>query len=58
MHVPGKDGSPEMRFTLVDGKDFSASQPHTRFVEVTLEVGPATAPYWRGVVAYGHHAKT
>ena len=53
--IPANGKNPEMRFTAIDGKDFSETENHKRNVTVTMSVGPATAPYWEGVVSSGFH---
>ena len=56
LQVPASNGQPQMRFTTIDGRDFTA-HGHTRDVTVTMMVGPISKPYWQGVIAYGSHTK-
>ncbi|MGH8319801.1 MAG: hypothetical protein ACREUL_17830 [Steroidobacteraceae bacterium] len=56
LDMPASKGQPQMTFTTIDGRDFTA-QGRTRDVTVTLTVGPLTAPYWQGVIDYGSHSK-
>jgi hypothetical protein len=56
LHIPASGNDPEMTFTTVDGQDFSVTNVHKRNVTVTMKVGPANAPYWQGVLAYGSHS--
>lgn len=55
--LPAAHGQPPMTFTIVDGRDFNAPSRHRRNVTVTMQVGPGKTPYWRGVIAYGWHAR-
>lgn len=57
LRVPGANGNPEMNFTIIDGRDFTAAESQARFVEVTLAVGPEASPFWEGPVSYGRHSK-
>ncbi len=57
LDLPAAHGNPAMTFTTIDGRDLSAPGKHRRNVAVTLAVGPASAPYWRGVIVYGSHTK-
>lgn len=57
LHIPAAGDNPEMTFTTVDGQDFSVTTAHKRNVTVTMKVGPADAPFWEGVIAYGSHTK-
>lgn len=56
LHLPAAKGRPPMTFTTVDGQDFMARR-QTRYVTVTLTVGPRSKPFWQGVIAYGSHTK-
>jgi hypothetical protein len=55
LHLPAANGQPEMTFTTIDGRDFSARPARRRNVTVTMAVGPAQTSYWQGVLAYGSH---
>lgn len=57
LRMPAANGKPALTFTTIDGRDFSAPAKQARNVTVTLAVGPASAPYWQGVIVYGSHAK-
>lgn len=57
LRLPAANGQPPMTFTAVDGRDWNASSTHRRDVTVTMQVGPDETPYWRGVIAYGWHAR-
>lgn len=54
--VPASQNSPELRFTVIDGQDFSETSVHKRNVTVSMSVGPQTAPVWEGVVGSGYHS--
>jgi hypothetical protein len=54
--VPAGAKSAEMRFTVIDGQDFSEVKAPKRNVTVTMSVGPAETPYWEGVVSSGYHS--
>lgn len=56
LSLPAKPNSPEMRFTVIDGQDFSETKAHKRNVTVTLSVGPVATPFWEGVVSSGFHS--
>ena len=47
----------QMTFRVTDGRDMSARPANVRNVTIEMTVGPAAHPYWRGVIARGHHAK-
>lgn len=55
LRIPASAGKPRMTFTIIDGRDFSAANTHTRDVAVILTVGPNGSPYWSGAVSYGSH---
>ncbi len=57
LHIPASRGTPDMTFTTLDERDFTASPREKRNVTITMEVGPPSAPYWEGVIAYGSHTK-
>lgn len=57
LDVPASKGQPQMTFTTIDGRDFSAGS-RTRTVTITLAVGPPARPYWQGVIDYGSHTLT
>jgi hypothetical protein len=57
LRLPAAHGQPPMAFTIVDGRDFNASSRQRRDVTITMQVGPDKTPYWRGVIAYGWHAR-
>ncbi|HEX5314523.1 MAG TPA: hypothetical protein VFX38_06430, partial [Gammaproteobacteria bacterium] len=48
--LPASTGNPPMTFTTIDGRNFAAANVHTRDVTITMAVGPASAPYWQGVI--------
>lgn len=54
--VAANANSPEMRFTVIDGQDFSEIKVHKRNVTVVMSVGPTEAPFWEGVVSSGYHS--
>lgn len=58
LKVPAQENSPEMRFTTIDGQDFTETSAHRRNVTVTMSVGPNDRPYWEGVIASGYHSKS
>jgi hypothetical protein len=48
--------SPEMKFTITDGQDFTEPSIHTRNVSVNLSIGPSNGPYWEGLIIKGYHS--
>ena len=58
LSVPASGGNPAMTFTTIDGKDFAATSGETRDVTVTMSIGPADAPMFESVIAYGSHTKS
>jgi hypothetical protein len=55
--VPAHDSAPEMLYSTIDGRDFTAEGMERRNVTVTLRVGPKDQPYFDGVVGYGFHVR-
>jgi hypothetical protein len=53
--IPAREGSPEMRFTTIDGRDFTETAHNKRNVVVTMSIGPTNAPFWEAVVSSGSH---
>ena len=45
-----------MKFTVIDGKDFSDLTHEKRNVVVTLSIGDSSKPDWEDVVSYGSHS--
>ncbi|HEY1772090.1 MAG TPA: hypothetical protein VGH91_02730 [Gammaproteobacteria bacterium] len=58
LSIPASSGNPAMTFTTIDGKDFAVASGETRDVTVTMSVGPADAPMFQSVIAYGSHTKS
>ncbi|HEX4300968.1 MAG TPA: hypothetical protein VH327_08870 [Gammaproteobacteria bacterium] len=57
LSIPASAGNPAMTFTTIDGRDESAGT-ETRDVTVTMSIGPADAPMFESVIAYGSHTKS
>lgn len=57
LSIPASGGNPAMTFTTIDGRDESAST-ETRDVTITMSIGPADAPMFESVIAYGSHTKS
>lgn len=55
--IPASDQSPEMRFTTIDGRDFTDTLHQKRNVVVTMSIGPKERPVWEGVVSSGTHTQ-
>lgn len=55
LSIPAHGNAPEMDYSIIDGREFTATGTNRRNVVITLRVGPKTQPYFDGVIAYGHH---
>lgn len=56
MRLSAGHGQPSMTFTTLDAGDPNAAPARRRNVTITMQIGPDSEPYWRGVLAYGWHA--
>lgn len=55
--IPGHDSSPDMLYSTIDGRDFTAEGINRRNVTITLRVGSKSQAYFDGVIAYGFHVR-
>jgi len=54
---PATDKYPEMRFTTIDGQDFSSASAQKRNVTISMSIGKKEKPDWEGVVTFGSHSR-
>jgi hypothetical protein len=55
--IPGRDSSPDMLYSTIDGRDLTADGSDRRNVTITLRVGPKGQAYFDGIVGYGFHVR-
>lgn len=53
--IPATDSDPGMRFTTIDGRDWTNDGHHKRNVTVTMSIGPEESPFWEHVIVKGYH---
>ena len=57
LSLPAHGQSPEMKFTVIDGRDYTDPEHDRRNVTITLRVGPKSQPYFDGVIESGYHIR-
>jgi hypothetical protein len=55
--IPGRDSSPDMLYSTIDGRDLTAEGVDRRNVTITLRVGPKSQAYFDGAIGYGFHVR-
>jgi hypothetical protein len=55
--IPGHDSSPDMAYSTIDGRDFTAEGSERRNVTITLRVGTKAQAYFDDIIGYGFHVR-